>query len=284
MLDHTVRTLQETRKKTDKAGYIAQLNLFSGSKDQLLTQIKKRIKGEGQSTGNASKLLTIATPNPEMVVQSVSDEEFGALLQEFDIRIPDGIGLVKAAQLVGALPASAERIPGVEVVAELLAEENLVSGAVYILGGREYAGARIGSWVVQDVSQVGIETEQKTLWWQHGFLERSDQTPEERQAIRTSIEAKNPTVLFVALGAPAQEQWLLHNREWLEAAGVQVAMVVGGAFDMLFGKIPRAPGWMQQGGLEWAYRLYQEPWRWRRQLRLVRFLTIVGKEWLATKK
>jgi N-acetylglucosaminyldiphosphoundecaprenol N-acetyl-beta-D-mannosaminyltransferase len=84
--------------------------------------------------------------------------------------------------------------------------------------------------------------------------------------------------VFVAFGPPAQELWIARNRDRL---GARVAMGVGGAFDMLAGEVPRAPVWMQRGGLEWMYRLGRQPWRWRRMLALPRFVVAVLREqWL----
>jgi N-acetylglucosaminyldiphosphoundecaprenol N-acetyl-beta-D-mannosaminyltransferase len=69
--------------------------------------------------------------------------------------------------------------------------------------------------------------------------------------------------------------WIERNLEALAASGVRLAVGVGGAIDVLGGKVPRAPRWMRQRGLEWLYRLVREPWRWRRQLALPRFVILV---------
>lgn len=290
MLDATSQHQQKNSKNTDGAGHIAELQLFSGTMTQLLDQIRSQVAGSVKTAKTTSNLLTIATPNPEMVVQATVEPTFAQLLQQFSLRIPDGVGLVHAAKLLSVYPRPVQRIPGVEVVAGLLALEELHTGSVLVVGGRGYAGERIAGWVVRDAAedterQLGNEesSAEKTLWWHYGFLESTDQTAEEQRLLRRAIEDLKPRVVCVALGAPAQEQWVIHNRDWLEKAGVRVAMVVGGAFDMLLGKIPRAPRPVQKIGLEWAYRLYQEPWRWRRQLRLIRFVYIVGAEWLRKK-
>ncbi len=272
-------------KNIDKTGLITQLDLFSKSKTELLIQISQHLRQSAGHTKSGSKLLTIATPNPEMVVQAMGDESFAQLLHQFTIRIPDGAGLVYAARLLESASVGMQRIAGVEVVAALLSQEELSSGSVLLVGGRGYANERYQQWVVCDATDLKDSKMQKSdgekiLWWHSGFLERADQTPEEQHALRVVVERLKPQIVFVALGAPAQEHWLMRNREWLEHAGVKVGMVVGGAFDMLLGKIPRAPMAVRQLGLEWLYRLYQEPWRWRRQLRLIHFIYIVGWEWM----
>jgi N-acetylglucosaminyldiphosphoundecaprenol N-acetyl-beta-D-mannosaminyltransferase len=95
---------------------------------------------------------------------------------------------------------------------------------------------------------------------------------EEEEAILERIRTANADVLFVAYGAPAQDLWIYRN---LERLPVAVAMGVGGAFDFLSGRQRRAPRSMQRAGLEWLYRLYREPWRWKRMLAIPRFVLYV---------
>ena len=82
-------------------------------------------------------------------------------------------------------------------------------------------------------------------------------------------------ILFVALGAPKQEEWIHEN---LPKIDVGCAMGVGGAFDYVAGQVPRAPKWMRKMGMEWSYRLVRQPWRWRRQTKLIEFVGLVLKE------
>src|SRR5262249_44835572 len=89
-----------------------------------------------------------------------------------------------------------------------------------------------------------------------------------------AIRAARPNVVCVAFGSPAQERWIAAHRAQL---GALVAVGVGGALDFLAGRVPRAPGWMRRAGLEWLYRLWRQPWRWRRMLALPRFaLAVLG--------
>ena len=92
----------------------------------------------------------------------------------------------------------------------------------------------------------------------------------ENDAIVARINDSRANVLLVAYGAPAQDKWIARNRETMPA--VRVAMGVGGTFDFVVGEAKRAPRWLQRIGLEWLYRLVREPWRWRRQLALPRFV------------
>ena len=90
--------------------------------------------------------------------------------------------------------------------------------------------------------------------------------------IVAKIQMAKPDIVFVAYGAPRQDKWIARNMHRLSVA---VLIGVGGAFDFLVGKSRRAPCWVQRIGLEWAYRLAREPWRWRRQLVLPQFAWLV---------
>ena len=121
-------------------------------------------------------------------------------------------------------------------------------------------------------------SEKSALYWHEAFLNVTQQTQEENIVLLDFIRKLKPVAVFVALGAPHQEKWIVDNKKFLEESGVRVAMVVGGSFDVLLGKIARAPKWMQKIGLEWLFRLFQEPWRWRRQLKLLSFVKMVFQE------
>ena len=92
------------------------------------------------------------------------------------------------------------------------------------------------------------------------------------------IKQIKPRLVFVALGAPTQELWIAQHRNLLRKNNVEIAMAVGGSFDYLLNKVPRAPRWMQKLGLEWLFRLIIEPWRIKRQLRLIGFIALTIKK------
>jgi N-acetylglucosaminyldiphosphoundecaprenol N-acetyl-beta-D-mannosaminyltransferase len=101
--------------------------------------------------------------------------------------------------------------------------------------------------------------------------------PEHQDEIVKKINAARPHVLLVAFGAPTQELWIARNRDHLLAP---LCIGVGGAFDYISGRTPRAPLIVQRAGLEWLYRLARQPWRWRRMLALPRFAALVLVECL----
>ena len=116
---------------------------------------------------------------------------------------------------------------------------------------------------------------ESTLYWTPGFQQAQQPSDEEIAQVGKLPKQLKPTVVFVALGAPQQEFWILDNAAVLQAAGTKLAMAVGGSFDVLFGKLTQPPAWIAQLGFEWLYRLVQQPWRWRRQLRLFSALKVV---------
>ena len=99
--------------------------------------------------------------------------------------------------------------------------------------------------------------------------------PEEDEDILSRVRDAAPQILLVAYGAPKQDFWLRRN---LSRSGVPVGMGVGGTFDYLSGRVPRAPAWMRRVGLEWLYRLARQPWRWKRMLVLPAFVFLVLRQ------
>jgi N-acetylglucosaminyldiphosphoundecaprenol N-acetyl-beta-D-mannosaminyltransferase len=99
--------------------------------------------------------------------------------------------------------------------------------------------------------------------------------PEDEEDIIARVRAADPDLLLVAYGVPVEEKWIARNRQRL---GVPVMIGVGGTFDFVAGVTQRAPRWMRRWGLEWLYRLFREPWRWRRQMALPRFMALVARQ------
>jgi N-acetylglucosaminyldiphosphoundecaprenol N-acetyl-beta-D-mannosaminyltransferase len=163
----------------------------------------------------------------------------------------DGQSVVWASRLLGsALP---ERVTGVDLFHALLGLAERGGYGVYFLGATEE--------VVRDVvARASREHVSLTVCgWRNGYWDAA-QDGEVVQAIRSAA----PDILFVGIPSPRKEYWLA---QYLTALGVPFSMGVGGTFDVYAGRTKRAPRWMQRAGLEWAFRLLQEPARmWRRYL------------------
>lgn len=260
-------------KKSDKSIKLMDYRLFSSTKDRLLRLLTKVIHGE-------SGLLTITTPNPEQVVLAHHHPGFKTALQSADILIPDGIGLVWASQFLAKHSGDqrlTERIAGVDVAAEVL-KVLPPKDKVLIIGGRDYADSNLqtGQTICEYHSGcTDQEISDSQVWWMEGFEQVSEATSLENKSILQAVDRLKPSVVLVAFGAPWQEEWLLENKSILATNNVKIAMVVGGAIDFLTGKVPRAPKYIQKIGLEWLFRLFKQPWRWKRQVKLLEFVWLV---------
>lgn len=201
----------------------------------------------------------VCTVNPEFVMIAQQNPDFFALLKRVDACIADGVGLLLAARILGkSLP---ERVTGTDTV-ELLAEQAATNGwRMFFLGAAEG--------VAEQASQI-LKVRYPEL--QIAGCYAGSPSLDEARAIIERINTAQADILLVAYGAPRQDLWIDQHQA---ALNVKLAMGVGGAFDFIAGIVPRAPMWMQQIGLEWLFRLYKQPWRWRRMLRLPLFLYAV---------
>ncbi len=244
---------------------------------------------------NSSDLCLIFTPNPEIIVQVDENPTLLKVLNHADFLLPDGIGLLLANRWIRLrqrllfwrknplMPAKiSEKMAGVDLADKLLIEAAKKNYVSLIIGGRNYAefwGKRGGEYqgeIFED--EASLIKLKNNLYWTEAYQDKDEPLSIEDQAIERILKKVKPQIVFVALGSLDQEQWLVEWRARLEQAGVLVAIGVGGAFDLLFGRVARAPRFFRALALEWLWRLLQQPWRWRRQLRLLKFLILVNKE------
>lgn len=206
------------------------------------------------------RLHQIATPNPEFVMAAQTDAEFRRILNQADMCLPDGIGLVWASRWLGQpIP---ERVPGSELVYQLAEAAAASSFSLFLLGAAPGVAEQAGA--ILQTRYPGLKI---------AGTYAGSPAPTEDEAICHRINQSGAELLYVAYGAPKQDKWIDRNRGRLTT--VRVAIGVGGALDFMTGKRIRAPRWLQKLGLEWLYRLWQEPWRWRRMLALPRFVGAV---------
>ena len=196
----------------------------------------------------------VVTVNLDFLTMAERNSKFREIINQADLAVADGMPLVWASRLTHA-PLT-ERVAGVELVDESckLAVEH--GRSVFMLGGGTGVADRAAETLRARYPGIVIAG---TYSPPIGPL-----TPAEDQRILELVEQARPAFLFVALGAPRQDVWIRAHRHRLAAS---VAIGVGCTLDLLAGKVSRAPKWMQRSGLEWAYRLGQEPQRlWRRYL------------------
>ena len=209
---------------------------------------------EQRKAGKREQAAFVATLNVDFVSNAVElwpfkgNAELWKYLQGADYVTADGMPIVALSRLMGqGLP---ERATGADMVPLLCRKAAALGLSVYVLGGDDAtikdAFAKLG---IENIKIAGIDD---------AFVRLDEEQPE----IIERINAARPDILFVALGNPKQEIWMGRNAAKLSSG---VVIGIGGTFNFLAGKVKRAPRWMQRSGLEWIYRISQEPGRlWKR--------------------
>ena len=198
----------------------------------------------------------VVTLNAEMVMQAESNKALADIIQQAELVIPDGAGVIFYLLLHGERQ---QRCPGIELAESLLREaaELGKSCPVFFYGGKPgVADGAAAVWQekLPEIAIAGIKD---------GYL-----SPEGENELKATLKTQQPSLILVGLGVPRQELWIAQNR-YLCPQSTWIG--VGGSFDIWAGTKTRAPGWLRDNHLEWLYRLYQEPWRWRRMMALPQF-------------
>ncbi len=192
----------------------------------------------------------VVTPNPEFILDSEKNPAFRQALNRADLVLPDGIGVIYAAKILGT-PIK-ERLPGIEFAADMLKCLNLRSGRLFLLGAKPHIAEEAGAHIREQYPNI-------VLCGTHdGYFQ-------DEEALFREVADARPDLIFVCLGAPKQELWMT---KWGPRTGARMAIGLGGALDVFSGHTIRAPESWRRLGLEWAYRLKCEPQRFGRMARL----------------
>ena len=214
-----------------------------------------RMVAQRRASHNTLPCQQVVTVNTEFVMVAQQNADFRLAINAAALVVADGIGIVWATRYLGK--PTPERVTGTDIL-PVLAQLCAAHGyRLFLLGAAPGVAEASGERLQKLAPGLVIA----------GTYAGSP-TPSEEVEIIERIRAAQADVLCVAYGAPAQELWIYRN---LARLPVAVAMGVGGAFDFITGRQQRAPMRMQKLGLEWLYRLYREPWRWRRMLALPHF-------------
>ncbi|MEM7794506.1 MAG: WecB/TagA/CpsF family glycosyltransferase [Cyanobacteria bacterium P01_C01_bin.118] len=197
----------------------------------------------------------VVTLNAEMCIQAETNHKLQTIIQNATLVIPDGAGIKLYFQWVQR--KNIQRYPGIEFAVDVLQQLKPTEPVVFYGGAHDLATTAAQHWQQQypDLN-VAIAT--------NGYLSENEQ-----QAFQSQLQSLKPSIVFVGLGVPRQELWIADHRQLCPNT---IWIGVGGSFDIWAGKKQRAPRWMCNNNLEWLYRLYQEPWRWRRMLALPKFV------------
>ncbi len=209
----------------------------------------------------------IVTPNPEIVYLTLDDPFFRSLINGAALVLPDGIGIIYAARILGqALYGRVTGIDFADLLMHRMAQEQL---RLFLLGAKP------------GVAEQAAENLQK----KHPGLIisgcRDGYFKDAQEAVNAVNAAGGAEVVFVCLGAPKQEQFMA---EWADKLDATLLCGLGGSLDVFAGTVKRAPAVFSKLGLEWLYRLYKEPWRFRRMLKLPLFLLLAIRQRVFSKR
>lgn len=225
---------------------------------QALLKIGQAIGAFRAGRGEAAQIVTL---NPEGIWLARGDVQLWQIIENAALVTPDGSGVLWAAGRQGE--DLTERVTGIDLIYRLCGEAAISGWRLFLLGAQEgiaeAAAARLQA-AYPGLAIVGTE---------NGYFGGREQEVIER------IASEKPDILLAALGIPYQEKWLDLNKEKL-ASGVMIG--VGGSFDVIAGRVRRAPRLLQRLRLEWLWRLLADPRRWRRALVIPRFMAAVWRE------
>ena len=200
----------------------------------------------------------VVTPNPEAVMLAQRNRDFMRILQNADLVLPDGIGIVLAAKWRNK-PIT-NRVTGCDITMDLLRAAE--GSTCYILGAApDVAETARQELMKQNINVAGAH---------HGYFSQMDE-----EKILTEIKTYKPDILLVGMGMPQQEVWAAAH---LHTLPCRITLCIGGTIDIMAGKVRRAPNIVRLLGFEWLYRLICEPSRAKRMLDLPRFAWAVINE------
>lgn len=215
---------------------------------------------------NPEGAMHIVSLNPENLIVCHENREFKRVVETAQIQITDGVGIVWAAKTLGI--DVGERSTGTGLMEELVELANKMRLTVGLIGGKGK--------LAEDLSNCySSKYPRAKFFGLEGVKDIKKPKKAEEEIILSIVADRMPQIIFVCFGSPYQELWIDCHRDKFKN---MVVMGVGGAFDFHLGRIIRAPKIIRQIGMEWLFRLIIEPWRWKRQTRLLRFAWLVFKQ------
>jgi N-acetylglucosaminyldiphosphoundecaprenol N-acetyl-beta-D-mannosaminyltransferase len=200
---------------------------------------------------------SVIAVNPEKVIKAQSDDGLRDQLKQAGLLIPDGIGVVLAAAILGL--GAMRRVPGSELMPEICALAAAKGYGIFLFGASPEVNALASAELIKRYPKINI------VGRQHGYVKDN-----EMSGVIERINSSGAQILFIALGSPKQEQWMATHINSLNS--VRVLQGVGGTFDVIAGRVQRAPAVFLRLNLEWLYRLLAQPKRILRQTALPRFV------------
>ena len=205
------------------------------------------------------RAISVFTPNAEIAQLAAENEELLHLLSGADLLLPDGAGIVLASEILKT-PLT-EKVAGVDFGIQILRLAAEKGYPVFFLGGKPGIAALAAQKQKERFPSLDI------AGTHDGYFEKSGK---ENDRVIRLIEKSGARILFVCFGAPMQEKWIAENRSRL--CSVNLLAGLGGSLDVYAGAVKRAPTFFIRARLEWFYRLVKEPKRFRRMLKLPKYI------------
>jgi N-acetylglucosaminyldiphosphoundecaprenol N-acetyl-beta-D-mannosaminyltransferase len=226
--------------------------------DEIGLELEKALHREGAKT--------VLATNSEKIMLARRDPDLLRALKGADFLIPDGIGAVIGLRLLHGKKAT--RITGIDLMGRLMEIAEKRKYNVFLFGAKPQVVQCAAINILEHYPLLNL------VGKRDGYISHA-----EYRTLIEEINALGTDILFVGLGSPKQEKWLHEHKPLLKA---RICMGVGGSMDVLSGRLPRCPRWLQMVGLEWLYRFLKEPARfWRRVLMVFRYAFAVLKEMIA---
>lgn len=233
--------------------YIFKIPFLNISKEELLKLISRRVEKKDKTY--------IVTANAEIAMHAKENPKYRSIIDKATYIIPDGIGIVKGAKILNQ--DVCERIPGVELMVDLLKLANENNNSVYFYGAKPEVIEQLIINIKKDYPNIVIS----------GY--RDGYQSDDNNEICNEVVRLEPDYIFVAKGCPLQDEWI---EKVIPKVDKGLFMGVGGSFDVISGTVERAPEMWRKLNLEWLYRIGFNPKRWKRSVALPKFILEVIKE------
>lgn len=227
--------------------------------DEVLTRVHDAVQSRSA--------LSIGVVNAAKLVNMRYDQDLRRDVVSSQLVLADGMSVVWASRLLGdALP---ERVPGIDLMHAMMKRGSELGYRFFLFGAREEVSAEVER-KMSELYPNAIVAGRR-----NGYFGTEDE-----EGIVNDIAASNADILLVAITSPIKERFMAR---WRDKMNIAVIHGVGGSFDVMAGKVERAPEWMQRSGLEWLYRLLQEPYRlaWRYARTNTLFIACVLRDWFS---
>ena len=266
------------------------INLFHVGIDRVDT---KSVISQIEQFILSKKSHLVVTPDTLAILRAQKDVEYYKIIQGANLVTPDGAGILWATSTL--YQPLKERVAGIDIIQGICQLAAKKAYSIYLLGAapgitketslklmKKYPGLKIvgnhhgyfhASSLSDKMFRCNIEKNANTNV-KNKDSEIEYNKNKEEEIIIQEINDKKPDILLVGMGVPRQEKWIARNLK-SKRLNVPVCMGVGGSFDVLSGKIPRAPLWMQKHGMEWVYRFIKQPKRTFHTLALFYFMSLV---------